>query len=186
MSTPNTTTTTGGVIARHVIDTVCDIANLERDAVYTEYSGRGMHGQTCFGVVMAPGEVARFRAVLSAVTPHIGLSWADAAIDSLGLDAIVYFPGWWLADEPAPASAEPIEAGIPRSRCRRRGPEHGAAGADTGSQCPIVSADKPAPGTGAVPVPDGHGCWRLSGRCLGWSSQPWNELATAQTAGGGQ
>lgn len=129
MSTENnnktTTTGGGGLVARHVVDTVCDMADLERDAVYTEYSGRGMYGQACFAVTMTSGEVARFRAAMRAVTPHIGLSWADAAIDSLGRDVIVYFPHWRLADEPAPAGAAPTDAGTPHTR-----PGHSPAGCE--------------------------------------------------------
>jgi hypothetical protein len=112
MNTTNNNPGMTGVVARHVIDTVCDMADLEPDAVRAEYSGRGMHGQRCFGVVMAPDEVAGFREALSAATtPNIGLSWADASVDSLGMDVIVYFPGWRLADEPAPPSAAPTDAG---------------------------------------------------------------------------
>jgi hypothetical protein len=120
MSTTNNTPDLTRVVARHVLDTICDMADLEPDAVRAEYSGRGMYGQTCFGVTMAPDEVARFREALSAVTPHIGLSWADASVDSLGMDVIVYFPRWRLAEEPAPAGAaptdaEPTDAGTPHT-----------------------------------------------------------------------
>jgi hypothetical protein len=109
MSTTTNTPDLTCVVARHVIDTVCDMADLEPDAICAEYSGRGMYGQRCFGVTMAPDEVARFREAVSAVTPHVGLSWADASVDSLGMDVIVYFPRWRLADEPAPAGAAPTD-----------------------------------------------------------------------------
>lgn len=52
--------------------------------VYAEYSGRGMYGRTCFGVVCAD-EVECIEAAAK-----IGLR--GAKVDSMGRDAIVYWP----------------------------------------------------------------------------------------------
>lgn len=49
--------------------------------VERSYSGRGMYGATCVGVVVAPRNVARAKRLAP-----------GASVDNMGLDAIVYWP----------------------------------------------------------------------------------------------
>lgn len=83
------------------------IAELESEArIYDYYPGRGMMGSTCFGVVMSDvaEAVKLFLALAQAsldaydmLMPELdGLAIAMRT-DSLGHDAIIYFPGWTLA-----------------------------------------------------------------------------------------
>lgn len=82
--------------------------------VYADYSGRGMYGASCFGVVAASAiaTLAILRATGEAMFRDRGESpFADELLDnedvvdillavredSLGRDTIVYFPGWQLA-----------------------------------------------------------------------------------------
>lgn len=68
--------------------------------IVTSYSGRGMYGASCFGVVTsAPVAVG----VALAVAAEDDVSGADlgwivdsARTDSMGRDLIVYFPNWQL------------------------------------------------------------------------------------------
>lgn len=65
------------------------------------YSGRGMYGSACFGIVVnGPASTAMF---MLAVREVIGLEdtvYLASAMqsDSMGYDTIVYFPGWALVD----------------------------------------------------------------------------------------
>lgn len=80
--------------------------------VYKDYSGRGMYGASCFGVVGSQRGLLKFFIEL-ATTPdfyafdEFDVSGADLAIeladrvstDNMGFDTIFYFPGYTLAGD---------------------------------------------------------------------------------------
>lgn len=65
---------------------------------YNDYSGRGMFGKTCVGIVVA--EHCSYMEMMMLLTKYltmrgfddVDLELSNPAIDSLGLDTIVYFP----------------------------------------------------------------------------------------------
>jgi hypothetical protein len=67
-------------------------------SVYEGYSGRGMFGKTCLGIVISEG--FSYMEVLVKLTRYLDendvddldLKLESPAIDSLGLDTILYFP----------------------------------------------------------------------------------------------
>lgn len=71
------------------------------EMIKREYSGRGMYGKTCFGVVLEThADVYRF---FIAVTDAFSSDFAydlvmNVQTDNLGRDVIVYFPGWTVCD----------------------------------------------------------------------------------------
>lgn len=86
----------------------CDYANLDEDAIRLSYSGRGMYGAQCFGIVGSDKELFLFCAGLA---DYVGYNDAapgipardavqglieHAATDSMGRDMILYFPGYTL------------------------------------------------------------------------------------------
>ena len=74
------------------------VANNPQYRLYENYSGRGMFGKTCLGVVVRSGD--SFMAFLIALTKYLdeqGIEDMDcelesASYDDLGKDTIVYFP----------------------------------------------------------------------------------------------
>jgi hypothetical protein len=90
---------------------ISDLLNLDGDDVRKEYRGRGMYGSSCVGFVVEPGDVVAVGAALVAtlvrnVDPDnlddvlddaVGLA-RRACVDSMGVQAIVYFPGITVAD----------------------------------------------------------------------------------------
>ena len=81
---------------RHeVIDALLD-AGLDEEALRDDYSGRGMYGATCFGIVGNIGDFARF--IVSFIANHADDStdpdWlGNVLTDGMGLDTIFYWPG---------------------------------------------------------------------------------------------
>jgi hypothetical protein len=91
-----------GIIEREVIEEALIDAGVEdADAIYVNYSGRGMYGETCFGVTVSDvREFFRFTAALGARDADTAYQLADALrSDSMGLDTIYYFPGWDVTSE---------------------------------------------------------------------------------------
>lgn len=100
-------------ISRSLFDEAADLANLY-DYTVREYSGRGMYGNDCAGIVLeGQGQVNRFLMALAALTVEKALyadesdvdPSADAmdlansvATDSMGHGVVAYFPGWILGD----------------------------------------------------------------------------------------
>lgn len=98
-------------IARELIETTCDTAAIDRDEITNTYSGRGMYGERCFGVTVAPRAMPRFLVTLGSTLTDLAhqrnqpgptelatdLAFA-ATTDSMGREVIVYFPGWALTD----------------------------------------------------------------------------------------
>lgn len=64
------------------------------------YSGRGMYGQTCIGIeledISHAFTIGAAMAAEASVDEREDLAWLHVEWDSMGLDAILYFPrfGW--------------------------------------------------------------------------------------------
>lgn len=84
-----------------VIEALTD-AGLSEDFLYDGYSGRGMYGEICFGIICRTGELIKFFASFIEIAPwRVDLvnDLADALKnDALGRDIIFYFPGFTLTD----------------------------------------------------------------------------------------
>lgn len=65
------------------------------------YSGRGMYGDTCFGIVHPGGaELAKFFMALAERDADLAWELADRmSADSMGYDTITYFRGYGLDGE---------------------------------------------------------------------------------------
>lgn len=99
------------VIQRQLIDEALDCAGLYEVDVRTDYSGRGMSGATCLGIV-CDSERSAFRlfAALGQISgertiedenwePEIVSDLAASALtDSMGRSLVVYFPRWEVAE----------------------------------------------------------------------------------------
>lgn len=73
-------------------------ADLERDSVTTSYSGRGMFGEECVGVVADNmSEVFLFMAAFGSIGDDWDLLATKARTDDMGKGVIVYFPGVTLS-----------------------------------------------------------------------------------------
>lgn len=72
------------LVREQELDVLIELSN-EYGKIYKNYSGRGMYGRTCYGIVTSsdPAEVI-------ASAEEQGLT--DGRADSLGLDVIVYWP----------------------------------------------------------------------------------------------
>ena len=70
-------------------------AGLDEDAMYEDYSGRAMFGDTCFGIVCGLNEFIHFITdYVSAGGDDSDLSWLrNVRCDSMGLSTIWYWPG---------------------------------------------------------------------------------------------
>lgn len=106
-------TTRTRTISNTLLAEACDLANLY-DYTVRDYSGRGMYGNSCAGIVLeGQREANRFLMALAALTVEKAL-YADesdpdpssdamelaesVAMDSMGHGVVVYFPGWTLGD----------------------------------------------------------------------------------------
>lgn len=72
------------------------------DALYENYSGRGMLGTMCVGFVIEPREAAAFGAAVALALaddlPTLVTLMMNVRSDSLGLQTIIYFPDAQLED----------------------------------------------------------------------------------------
>lgn len=74
------------------------VESSENYTIYEGYSGRGMFGKTCLGVIISRG--SSFMDFLIKLTQYLDENDVDdiscelegASYDELGLDTIVYFP----------------------------------------------------------------------------------------------
>lgn len=74
-----------------IIEDECDQAGLE---FRSGYSGHGMCGRKCVGMVGDMGELALALMSIGSRIEESSAGWpSSAAWDSMGLDSIVYFPG---------------------------------------------------------------------------------------------
>jgi hypothetical protein len=80
-------------IDRTTIVNALSAAGLDDDALYTDYSGRAMYGDTCLGIVHdGLGELLTI--VVELDRAGLELGWlANARQDSMGHSDITYFPG---------------------------------------------------------------------------------------------
>lgn len=66
-------------------------------SVHQSYSGRGMHGDTCFGLVGGQRAMLKFFVALAQEDPELANDLADSlCTDNMGRDYIYYFPGFQL------------------------------------------------------------------------------------------
>lgn len=91
-------------LSKHLNNILLDsIDNAGLVKPYFNYSGRGMYGRTCFGVVV-PRSTSSFDVAMSIIADMINTdqnqsdineimeALSEAREDSLGLDTILYFP----------------------------------------------------------------------------------------------
>jgi hypothetical protein len=94
-----TTTLPYDVVSDAAYDADLDVA----DAIRTDYSGRGMFGRECFGIVYdSLGQLLDFAAALGrrAEADDLDVSWlSNARRDSMGMSSIAYWPGVTLDGE---------------------------------------------------------------------------------------
>lgn len=89
------TTTTTKIDAQELSEV---LYNVDGDLkVYPSYSGRGMFGDTCFGLVGSRNDVIRFFIQLSKKDEELADDLLDRmATDNMGYDTIFYFPRFQL------------------------------------------------------------------------------------------
>jgi hypothetical protein len=92
--------------SRDILVNAMESADIDVDSIRDDYSGRGMFGERCFGVVMNPRSVMRFAYWLAIYcnddeqTQELGEDLVGcASTDSMGYDTIVYFPDWTLSED---------------------------------------------------------------------------------------
>jgi hypothetical protein len=73
-----------------------------KDCIRADYSGRGMFGEECFGVVLeSDSQFSRFLLALGETEPDLARDLADRVrTDSMGMSGIWYFPGFTLENVP--------------------------------------------------------------------------------------
>ena len=73
-------------------------ANVE---IRADYSGRGMYGDSCFGVVVASvSEFVKFLLIVAEDDQELAWELAShAKEDSMGYSTIYYFPGYQIASD---------------------------------------------------------------------------------------
>ena len=86
-------------ISTYELLAIAEHAGIDEEDVRTDYSGRGMFGSSCVGIVGAVGDLARF---VFALGMHSTLAlteeepawdeWSDVREDSMGTATIFYFP----------------------------------------------------------------------------------------------
>lgn len=77
-------------ITKFEAEEIAGEAGLDENAVYPDYSGRGMYGKQCLGFIYSStNDLLRLGAALSAALDG---DVPAASTDSMGRDGIVYFP----------------------------------------------------------------------------------------------
>lgn len=72
--------------------------NIDPDDIRTDYSGRGMFGETCFGIVGGDQEYAGFLLELAEDDKKLAKRLADSvSTDSMGMETIYYWRSLKLA-----------------------------------------------------------------------------------------
>lgn len=66
-------------------EVICEVGD-DASRIYEGYSGRGMYGRECFGVVVPSNQY------IQAVEAAASLGLYGAKVDQLGCDMIVYWP----------------------------------------------------------------------------------------------
>lgn len=91
-------------INRKALEEACFDADVDyEETVREDYSGRGMYGATCFGLV-TPSQADAFKILWYYNAPDerdfskVPELLDDMRTDNMGYDVIVYFPGWTLTE----------------------------------------------------------------------------------------
>lgn len=71
------------------IETLAAIAEQLDIEATTTYSGRGMYGATCFGIIGSTRDLVTF---LRALDDEDADALIDPSIDSMGVDSVFYWP----------------------------------------------------------------------------------------------
>lgn len=100
-------------IARHHFTNALEASGFNEYKIRESYSGRGMDGASCFGIVVEPSDERRVFVALGWACGFAEASDGSAAddamqmwerlircasVDSMARNVIVYFPEWTLAD----------------------------------------------------------------------------------------
>jgi hypothetical protein len=81
-------------------DTLRDIADAVGGRPYADYSGRGMYGRTCVGIVLDYNAVADLSEAIRDAGAEDVLDREGRSQDSLGLGTIIYWTGVTCEDAP--------------------------------------------------------------------------------------
>ena len=91
------------ILSRELEDVIREAACNSGFSIRSDYSGRGMFGRECFGVV-ADASVGKFVATIlryiddSDILEELSRLLEDMRTDSMGLSTIFYFPNWELEE----------------------------------------------------------------------------------------
>ena len=92
-----------GPLDTEAVVEAAEAAGLEGDDLRRDYSGRGMFGDRCFGIVGGPREFAAFIAEVTmaesdgrATEGLAGRLAENVVTDGMGLSTIYYFPAYLL------------------------------------------------------------------------------------------
>lgn len=85
-------------VDRKEVEAAMDTAGLSPESLQADYSGRGMYGSGCLGIVCDLGEILMFAAALALLADEV--DWIDGArSDSMGVSSIWYWPNVRLEEE---------------------------------------------------------------------------------------
>ena len=90
------------LISRADIEEALYDAGLDDEALYEEYSGRGMYGRECFGIVGTPGDAMAFLVALAkvdALDVDVIYMAKSTRTDGMGLQTISYWPGYTIGED---------------------------------------------------------------------------------------
>jgi len=94
-----------------VVDALYD-AGLDEDALRADYSGRGMYGERCFGIVGSESDMLRFVLALSHRLEDRGEEWLpNVCSDNMGLSIIWYWPTVQVPEEDEEEPSYPVTDG---------------------------------------------------------------------------
>lgn len=88
-------------LTRDDLEFAAAAAGLEDEALRTDYSGRGMYGQQCVGVIGDPADGTMFALKLSEEVEDVDFETMirDTHLDSMGLQTITYWPSYQVEEE---------------------------------------------------------------------------------------
>lgn len=90
-------------IRKQLLLDAADAADIEEDYLRWDYSGRGMYGRSCFGIVGRMADYSRFLVALATEGEEgHDVAWEltdRVSTDNMAYDTIFYFPGAQIEDE---------------------------------------------------------------------------------------
>lgn len=87
-------------VDRDLILEALDNAGSDAADLRASYSGQGMMGSECFGIVGDLSQFVNFMVELATIDQDIASNLADRVqSDTMGYQSIYYFPGYTLGDE---------------------------------------------------------------------------------------